>query len=131
MAQVADRVFGTDVPRKEDPELIRGQARFTDDLAVPGMLWMHVVRCPFAHARIKGVDLSKALAMDGVVAAFSGQDFEWAGPLLMAWPVTEYIKNPPHWPLAKDKARYQGDGVAVVVAQSRAIAVDAAEAVEV
>jgi carbon-monoxide dehydrogenase large subunit len=131
MAQVADRVFGSEVPRKEDPELLRGQARFTDDLAAPGMLWMHVVRSPFAHARIKGVDLSKALAMPGVVAAFSGEDFDWAGPLLMAWPVTEDIKNPPHWPLAKGKARHQGDGVAVVVAESRAAAADAAETVEV
>jgi len=131
VAQVADRVVGTDVPRKEDPELVRGEAKYTDDLSVPGMLWMHVVRSPFAHARIKSVDLSKALAMDGVIGAFAGQDFEWAGPLLMAWPVTEDIKNPPHWPLAKDKARYQGDGVAVVVATSRAGAVDAAEAVDV
>ena len=49
----------------------------------------------------------------------------------MAWPVTEDINNPPHWPLAKDKARYQGDGVAVVIAESRAEAADAAEAVDV
>jgi carbon-monoxide dehydrogenase large subunit len=122
---------GTDVRRKEDLELITGAGTYTDDLSAPGMLWMHVVRSPFAHARINGVDLSQALAMEGVVAAFSGLDFEWAGPLLMAWPVTEDIKNPPHWPLAKDKARYQGDGVAVVVAESRAIAADAAEVVEV
>jgi aerobic carbon-monoxide dehydrogenase large subunit len=131
MAQVADRLVGTDVPRKEDPELLKGEAKYTDDLSVPGMLWMQVVRSPFAHARINGVDLSKSMSMDGVVAAFSGNDFDWAGPLLMAWPVTEDIKNPPHWPLAKDKARYQGDGVAVVVATSRALAMDAAEAVDV
>src|SRR6266511_992262 len=56
---------------------------------------------------------------------------DWAGPLLMAWPVTEDINNPPHWPLAKDKARYQGDGVAVVVAETRGQAADAAEVVEV
>jgi aerobic carbon-monoxide dehydrogenase large subunit len=131
MAQIADRYVGSEVRRKEDPELLKGSARYTDDLSAPGMLWMHIVRSPFAHARIKGVDLSGALAMDGVVAAFSGNDFEWAGPLLMAWPVTEDINNPPHFPLAKDKARYQGDGVAVVIAESRAVAADAAEAVEV
>jgi aerobic carbon-monoxide dehydrogenase large subunit len=133
MAQVADRYVGSDVLRKEDPELITGEARYTDDLSVPGMLWMHVVRSPFAHARLTSVDVSKALAMEGVVAAFSGQDLagDWASPMLMAWPVTEDIHNPPHWPLAKDKARYQGDGVAVVVAESRAAAADAAEAVEV
>jgi len=133
MAQIAERYVGTQVLRKEDPELITGQAKYTDDLSVPGMLWMYVVRSPFAHARIKGVDLSKALAMDGVVAAFSGADLAdaWIGGLPMAWPVTEDINNPPHFPLAKDKARHQGDGVAVVVAESRALAKDAAEAVEV
>jgi carbon-monoxide dehydrogenase large subunit len=130
---VAERVVGTPVLRKEDPELITGQGKYADDLVVPGMLWMHVVRSPFAHARINRVDVSAALAMDGVVAAFSGEDLagDWAGPLLMAWPVTEDIKNPSHWPLTKDKARHQGDGVAVVVAESRALAKDAAETVVV
>jgi len=133
MAQVADRYVGAEVRRKEDPELITGEARYTDDISVPGMLWMHVVRSPFAHARINGVDVSKALVMEGVIGAFSGQDLasDWAGPMLMAWPVTEDIHNPPHWPLTKDKARYQGDGVAVVVAESRAAAADAAELVDV
>src|SRR5438046_3666110 len=127
------QVIGTEVLRKEDPELITGQAKYLDDLVVPGMLWMHVVRSPLAHARINSVDLSRAKDMPGVVAAFSGADLadDWAGPLLMAWPVTEDINNPPHWPLAKDKARFQGDGVAVVVAETRALAADAAEMVEV
>lgn len=128
---ITDKYVGQAVLRKEDGEFLTGQARYTDDITVPGMLWMAVVRSPYAHARIKGVDVSKALAMGGVVAAFSGQDFEWAGPLLMAWPVTDDINNPSHWPLAKDKARYQGDGVAVVIAESRALAADGAEAVEV
>src|SRR6266498_5217492 len=89
-----------------------------------------VQTCALPISRIGRVDVSKALAMPGVVAAFSGQDLaDWTGPLLMAWPVTEDINNPPHWPLAKDKARYQGDGVAVVVAESRAQAADAAEVV--
>jgi aerobic carbon-monoxide dehydrogenase large subunit len=126
-----ERYVGSSVRRKEDAELVTGRGRYTDDLALPGMLWMGVVRSPLAHARINGVDLSEALEMDGVVAAFSGQDLEWADGLLMAWPVTEDINNPPHWPLAKDKARYQGDGVAVVVAESRALAQDALERVEV
>ena len=126
-------VIGTDVLRKEDPELITGQAMYTDDMSLPGMLHMAVVRSPFAHARIKGVDLSKALAMDGVVGAYSGQDLadSWIGGLPMAWPVTPDIKVPAHWPLAKDVAKHQGDGVAVVLAESRAAAKDAAEAVVV
>jgi aerobic carbon-monoxide dehydrogenase large subunit len=133
MAQTAERYVGSEVRRKEDAELITGEATYTDDIVIPGMLWMHIVRSPYAHARVASVDVSKALAMDGVVGAFSGQDLagDWAGPLLMAWPVTEDIKNPPHWPLTKDTARFQGDGVAVVVAESRAIAADAAEEVEV
>src|SRR5205823_4305960 len=129
-AQVADRIVGTEVLRKEDPELLTGQAKYADDLSVPGMLHMVVVRSPFASARIKGVDASKALAMDGVVAVFTGADLaeEWAGPLLMAWAVTPELKNPPHWPLTKDVARHMGDGVALVVAETRALAKDAAEA---
>ena len=127
------RVIGTDVRRKEDAELLTGQGKYTDDLTVPGMLWMEVVRSPFAHATVNSMDMSKALEVPGVVAAFSGQDLadDWAGPLLMAWPVTEDIHNPPHWPLTKDKARHQGDGVAVVLAETRAAAKDGAEAVEV
>ena len=124
---------GTPQVRKEDPELITGRARYVDDITVPGMLWAHVVRSPFAHARINGVDVSKALAMEGCVAAFSGADLasEWAAPLVCAWPVTDDIKMSEHWPLAKDKARHAGDGVAVVVAETRALAKDAAELVEV
>jgi carbon-monoxide dehydrogenase large subunit len=133
VAQVKERYVGREVRRKEDAELITGQGRYTEDISVPGMLWMAVVRSPFAHARIMSVDVSEAMVMDGVVAAFSGRDLaqDWAAPMLMAWPVTEDIKNPPHWPLAQDEARYQGDGVAVVLAESRALAEDAVEAVEV
>src|SRR5574342_1152358 len=127
---VTEKSVGRPVLRKEGPEFLTGGARYTDDLSVPGMLWMAVVRGPCAHARVKDVDLSKALAMDGVVAAFAGGDFEWAGPLLMAWPVTEDLNNPNHYPLVTDKARYQGDGVAVVVAESRGVAAEAAEMVD-
>ena len=77
------------------------------------------------------MDVARALEVPGVVAAFAGSDFEWAGPLLMAWPVTDELKNAPHMPLATDKARYQGDGVAVVVAESRGAAMDGAEVVDV
>ncbi len=70
---------------------------------------------------------------EGVIAAFSGADLaeDWTGSLPCAWPVTEDIKTPPHYPLAVDEARYQGDGVAVVIAESRSLAKDAAELVEV
>jgi carbon-monoxide dehydrogenase large subunit len=124
---------GEPVRRKEDPELVTGQARYADDLTIPGMVWMTVVRSPHANARIKNVDLSHAQAAEGVVAAFTGDDLaaEFPAPLPCAWPVTEEMANPPHWPLARDQARYAGDGVAVVVAETRALAKDAAELVHV
>jgi aerobic carbon-monoxide dehydrogenase large subunit len=124
---------GTSVARKEDAKLLTGQARWVDNLTLPGMLWVSIVRSPHAHARIRSVDTSKAAEAEGVVAAFSGTELaeEWAGGLPCAWPVTEDMASPPHWPLAKDKARYVGDGVAVVVAETRALATDAAELVDV
>ncbi len=127
------RVVGTSVPRKEDRKLVTGNGQFIDNINLPGQVWLAVVRSPYAHARIGKVDLAAARKVKGVVAAFSGADLaaDWAGSLPCAWPVTEEIKMPSHFPLAFDKARHVGDGVAVVVAETRAIAKDAAELVEV
>jgi aerobic carbon-monoxide dehydrogenase large subunit len=127
------RVMGASIKRKEDASLLRGRGTFVDNLTLPGMAWMVVVRCPYPHARIKSVDLDAARAAEGVVAAFSGADLagDWAGGLPCAWPVTEDIKMPPHYPVVVDEARYQGDPVAVVIAESRTLAKDAAELVEV
>jgi aerobic carbon-monoxide dehydrogenase large subunit len=126
-------VVGTRMLRKEDPALLTGEGRFVDDLVVAGALHLAVVRSPMAHARIRSVDLSAALAQPGVVAAFSGADLrdEWAGPMPCAWPVTADMKNPEHLPVAVDKACYVGDAVAVVLAETDAAAKDAAEAVVV
>ena len=125
--------IGAAVERKEDARLLRGDTRWVDNMTLPGMLWMAVVRSPYAHAKITKVDVEKALAAEGVVAAFSGADLqpEWAGSLPCAWPVTGDCRIPVHHPLTADKARYAGDGVAVVLAESRALAKDAAELVEV
>jgi carbon-monoxide dehydrogenase large subunit len=133
VAQVKERFVGQPVLRKEDPELLTGQARYVDNLSLPSMVWMAVVRSPFAHARITGIDTSSAKAMPGVLGVFTAADLEgeWGGPLPFVWPITEDIKVPVHWPLARDKARFQGDGVAVVLAESRGQAEDAAEAVQV
>ena len=127
------RTVGTSVPRKEDRALVTGQGQFIDNINLPGQLWLAVVRSPYAHAKITRVDLKKARALEGVEAAFSGADLaaDWAGSLPCAWPVTEDIKMPSHFPLAYDKVRHVGDGVAVVAAATRAIAKDAAELVEV
>ena len=125
--------IGAPVERKEDARLLRGDTRWVDNMTLPGMLWMAVVRSPYAHAKVEKVDCSKALAAEGVVAAFSGAELaeEWAGSLPCAWPVTGDCHIPQHRPLTADKARYAGDGVAVVVAESRALAKDAAALVEV
>jgi aerobic carbon-monoxide dehydrogenase large subunit len=125
--------IGASVERKEDARLLHGETRWVDNMTLPGMLWMAVVRSPYAHAKIKNFDLSQALSAEGVVAAFSGAELaaEWAGSLPCAWPVTGDCRIPQHHPLTADKARYAGDGVAVVVAESRALAKDAAELVEV
>ncbi len=130
---VTEKYVGRPVLRKEDPELLAGQARYIDNLTAPGMVWMAMVRSPFAHATLKGIDSSKAAAMPGVIGVFTAADLadEWGGPLPFVWPITEDIKVPVHWPLTSDKARYQGDGVAVVVAATRAQAEDAAESVSV
>src|SRR5918994_1287519 len=127
------RAIGAPVKRKEDLKLLTGQARYIDDIQVPGMLWMAVVRSPYAHARINAVDVSAASEARGVIAAFSGEDLaeEWAGPLPCAWPVTEDINLPSHWPLAREKARSVGEGVAVVVAETGELAAGAAELVVV
>jgi carbon-monoxide dehydrogenase large subunit len=125
--------IGAPVKRKEDAALLRGRGTYVENLTLPGTVFMAVVRSPYPHARITRVSLDRARAAEGVVAAFSGADLagDWAASLPCAWPVTEDTKMPPHFPLAADEARYQGDGVAVVVAESRALAKDAAELVEV
>src|SRR3990172_7068926 len=131
--ETAGNFVGTSVKRKEDASLLRGRTTFVDNLTLPATVFMAIVRSPYPHARIKSVNLDAAKAADGVIAAFSGADLteDWKGSLPCAWPVTEDIKMPPHYPLAVDEARYQGDGVAVVIAGSRAAAKDAAELIEV
>jgi aerobic carbon-monoxide dehydrogenase large subunit len=127
------RYVGSRMLRKEDARLVTGHGRFLDDLSLPGMVWVAVVRSPIAHARITRVDTSSALELPGVVAAYSGADLasEWAAALPCAWPITPETRIPTHWPVAQDKARLVGDPVAVVVADTREHAVDAAEAVNV
>ena len=126
-------VIGRRRLRREDPALLSGEARFIDDLDVPGALWLAAVRSPHAHARVASVDLGPALAAPGVVAAYSGADFASLGtaPLPCAWPVTSDMKNPPHNAIASDVVCHVGQIVAVVLADSRYAAADAVEEVVV
>src|SRR2546421_1773781 len=102
-------------------------------MRVDGMVYLGVVRSPYAHARITKVNVKPALAHAGVVAAWSGADLadEWQGSLPCAWIPTEDTNAPDHKPVSVDKARHAGDAVAVIAATSRGAAEDAAELVEV
>lgn len=130
----AETHFGSRRLRREDPALLTGEARFVDDLQLPGALWLGVVRSTEAHAAIAGIDASAALRIDGVQEVLTGADLAplWGGAALpCAWPVTDDMHNPPHLPVATGEAKYAGDAVAVVLADSRYAAADGAAAVVV
>ena len=110
--------IGSPMKRKEDRALLFGRETCVDNLTASGQLVMAVVRSPYARARITSIDTAAARAADGVVAVFTGADLrdDWVNPLPCAWPVTEEMHAPAHFPLAIDEVRYEGDGVAVVIA---------------
>jgi len=127
---MATQYFGQRIKRNEDPRLLTGQALFVDDVNLPGMLHVAFLRSPYAHARIRRVDCSRALARAGVVAAYSAQDLGdyWRkGPLLVSPPPIEGIEFHERTQpiLARDKVRHQGEPLAAVVAESRYLAEDA------
>ncbi len=128
-----EQYIGQPLLRKEDAKLLAGEGSFIDNQSMAGMVWIALVRPPYVHATIEGVDTAAAAAMPGVVAVYTGADLqgEWAAGLPMVWPNTEDIKIPTHYPLTADKIRFAGDAVAVVVAQTREQAEDAVEAVSV
>lgn len=131
---MASRIFGSAIKRREDPRLVTGQAKFTDDFALPGMVYMSVVRSPYGHARIKRIDTKKAAKMPGVLGVFTGQQMKDAGygPIPCAWVVPgSETKTPPYPAIAIDTVRYVGNAVAIVVAEDRYQARDAADAVDV
>ncbi|HEX6799046.1 MAG TPA: molybdopterin cofactor-binding domain-containing protein [Ktedonobacterales bacterium] len=127
------RLVGATVKRREDPRLITGKGVYTDDVKLPGMLHMSVLRSPYAHARIKGIDTSKARALKGVQAVYTGADTEGKlNPIPTAFLIPNSdLKTPPYLALATDTVRYTGDGVAIVIADTAAIARDARTLIEV
>src|SRR5579872_3266747 len=129
--------IGQGVPRFEDPRLLRGGGRYVDDITLPGMAFGFVLRSPHAHAKIKSIDAAAAKAAPGVLAVLTGDDWHASG-----WgdlPVPGGLKRRdgsamyrPRYPaLVADRARFVGDYVAFVVAETRAQAEDAAELVKV
>ena len=125
--------IGSAVKRVEDKRFLTGKGQYTDDIVLPNMTYAHIIRSPYAHATINSIDASAALALPGVVAVFTGKDLvdDGIASLPNGWGIGDDQKEPPHYPLAPDKVRHVGDGVAVVIAESKALAKDAAELVNV
>jgi 2-furoyl-CoA dehydrogenase large subunit len=120
--------LGRSMLRKEDPALLSGRGRYADDLPIPvGTLHAHVIRSPHAHAEILRIDAARALAHDGVWAVITGEEVrKLSEPFLAA------VKTPvQQWSLAVERVRYVGEPVALIVAESRYIAEDAAELVDI
>src|SRR5215471_9523530 len=128
---------GQPVPRSEDPVLITGKGRFTDDVNLPGQAYCVIVRSPYAHGIIRGIDTAEARGMPGVLGVYTAADLEAGGigPL----PARQVMNNrdgtpmlsPVRYALAADKVRHVGEAVAAVVAETPAQAKDAAETIVV
>jgi carbon-monoxide dehydrogenase large subunit len=134
--------IGQPVRRKEDLRLVTGRGEFSDDLDVPGQAHAIILRSPHAHAVIRGIDVDPALSAPGVLAVLTGRDFVAEGlkplpntPNPRDVPLTNRngrpVVEPPDYPLAVDKVRHAGEGVAMIVAETRAAAIDAAEQIAV
>src|SRR3954453_7533523 len=135
--QMGEFALGQPVPRFEDPRLLRGGGRYVDDMVLPRQVYGQGLRRPYAHARIRAIDTSRAKAAPGVLAVLTGEDWRQSG-----WgdlPVAAGLRRRPDEPpyrhpfpaLAQDTVRWVGDYVAFVVAETRHQAADAAELIEV
>ena len=129
---MATQFFGERIKRNEDPRLLTGQALFTDDVQLPNMAHVAFLRSPYAHARIRSIDVTAALEREGVVAVFTAEtlgDYWEPGPLLVQPPpIKEIVFNErTQVPLARDKVRHVGEPVVMVIAESRYVAEDAVE----
>jgi carbon-monoxide dehydrogenase large subunit len=129
--------IGAAVRRKEDHRFITGAGNYTDDINRPHQLYAHIIRSPHAHANIKSINIDAAQSIAGVVAVLTGADMaaDGVGGLPCGWGITSKdgtpMAEPTHPPLVADTVRHVGDQVAVVIAESRAIAKDASEQVEI
>jgi carbon-monoxide dehydrogenase large subunit len=130
MAATLERLIGKSIKRREDPRFITGRGTYVDDVKLPGTTYAVFIRSPHAYARIKGIDSAAAAKHPGVVAIFTGADMTGVNSLPCGWLLPD-LKVPPHMPLASGAARYVGDPVAVVIADTQDAAQDAAEKVKV
>ncbi|MGX7690410.1 xanthine dehydrogenase family protein molybdopterin-binding subunit [Flectobacillus roseus] len=136
---MSNKYIGKAVKRVEDKRFITGKGKYTDDMILPGQTYAYIIRSPYAHAQVKSIDISQALATEGVVAVFTGDDIAQSGinGVPAGWQVNfkngDIMKEPPH-PLlvgTGSTVKHVGDAVAVVIAESKEIAADAAELVEI
>jgi len=129
------KLIGEAVRRVEDRRFITGQGKYTDDIKLPGMTYAYIIRSPYAHARIKRIDTSAAKAMPGVIDVITGEDVKEVNGLPCGWQVNfrngDTMKEPKHPLLVTDKVRHVGDNVAMVIAETRELAKDAAEKVDI
>jgi carbon-monoxide dehydrogenase large subunit len=119
--------LGKAMKRKEDPRFLRGKGRYVDDITLPGMLYLSLVRSPYPHAEIKSIDISEAMKVPGVVAVITGKDLEAAG---LGWLPTFHGLDK-QMVLAIGKVLFQYQEVAAVFAETRGAAADGAEVVQV
>ena len=126
MTSAAIGGMGHSMKRKEDPRFLQGKGNYVEDVSLPGMLWMDIVRSPYAHAKIVSIDASKALAIPGVLAVITGKDLEAYN---LHWMPT--LMSDTQMVLPVDKVMYQAQEVAAVIATDRYIAADGAAAVDV
>lgn len=123
--------IGKSVPRPDSKRLLEGRGQFVDDLQLPRMVHAAFLRSPFAHAEIKGFDLAEARKVPGVVAIYTGQDLVGVvEPYVGVLSHLAGLRSAPQMPLAVGRARWQGEPIVMVVAQSRAAAEDAVELIE-
>jgi carbon-monoxide dehydrogenase large subunit len=126
--------IGASVKRKEDYRFLTGQGTYTDDINRHGQTYAYILRSPHAHAEIAKIDTSAAQSAPGVIAVFTGADYDKGG-LPAGWQIHSKdgspMIEPPHLPLCKDRVRHVGDQVALVVAETYAQAKDAAEQINV
>ena len=127
--------IGASSKRREDVRFLTGNGRYTDDFNISGQAHAYFLRSEIAHGALKSINASKAEAMPGVLAVFTGKDFEGVGGLPCGWLITdrngEPMKEPAHPVLAQGKVRHVGDPIAAVVAETLEQARDAAEAIDV
>jgi aerobic carbon-monoxide dehydrogenase large subunit len=134
---MSTKYIGQSIKRVEDKRFVTGNGKYTDDIKLPHMTYAHILRSPYAHAKIVSIDLAAAKAMEGVVAIFTGDDVAHIRGVPTGWVVNfkngDTMKEPAHPLLCKQgtTVKHVGDAVAIIIAETRAQAVDAAEAVNV